>query len=155
MRAAFCGTQEGMTKWQEAQLAKTFKFFNVKELVYRDYQGSDMKAVMVALDCGIQNFHIYPTNDSKKRGYSFPDSKELYKWLEYNAVFYKLEPRQAPMKAGDSIVLDSEMLIATPKEFTNSMRSATWGIIRKAWHIKREVITIPPVEREDEDEEGQ
>lgn len=154
MIASFVGSQNGMTKWQENELAKVFKHLNIAEICYRDYIGSDIIAIRVALSCGIKNFHIYPINDSKKRGFSFPTSNLLYKWISYNderygTVYYKLEPVQAPLLAGSAIINDSQLLIATPKEFTNSIRSATWAVIRKAWHAKKEVITIPPVDREE------
>ncbi len=161
MIASFCGAQSGMTDWQGRELEKVFRHFNVAELCYRDYIGSDARAVDIALSCGVKNFHIYPINDSKKRAFSFPKTDKLYEWIGFESsrdglVHYKMEPIQAPLFAGAAIVRDSEILISTPKEFVHVIQSGTWAVIRKAWHAKKEVIVIPPIERmENETDEGQ
>ncbi len=118
--------------------------------------GSDFTAVNVALKCGIKNFHVYPISDSRKRGNAFPPSSILYEWVEfghpqYGTVYYKLEPISAPFKAGESIVKESSTLIATPKEFGNTVISGTWTIIRKAWHYKKDTLIIPPIDRDSDD----
>jgi hypothetical protein len=160
MIISFCGSQTQMTKWQERELAKVFRHFNIAELCYRDYIGSDRVAVNIALECGVKNFHIFPINDSAKRAWSFPNSSILYEWIgfrtdQYGVVHYKLEPVQAPLLAGSAIVKEGAMMVSTPKEHSNSMRSATWAVIRKAWHAKKEVIIVPPIDREEDDNDSQ
>jgi len=156
MKAAFCGTQEGMTKWQEKQLAESLRRLAITEILLRDYLGSDRTAITTAIACGIKTFHIYPINDSKKRAFYFPGIDRSNEWTLHkdgdgNVLYYKMEPIKAPLLAADDMIRDCEMLICTPKEFTHTLRSGTWSVVRKAWHAKKEAFVIPPVDREDEE----
>lgn len=153
MRIGFTGTQRGMTLFQSEELKKRLE--GCSEFVFGDCIGSDYEAANIALDHNIKIFTIYPQNtNTKKRAWFCNFEKDIIRengeWLFFpSGTRIRWMPATEPLKRNKLIVDNCEKLIATPKEFEHSIRSGTWSTIRYAWKIKREVLIIPPVIREE------
>jgi hypothetical protein len=155
MLISFTGSQSGMTLWQRQELEKIFIKLGLTELIHGDCIGSDLLANESALKVGCKIFRIFPSVFTAKRAYCFPNVERIHDWIEYNGVQYKLEKPDKPLERNKKIVDASELLIATPKEFTHTVRSGTWSTIRYAWKRKKEVIVLLPRKEEEELEEDE
>lgn len=157
MIIGFTGSQSGMTKFQKDFVLKILQDYKCTEFVHGDCIGSDEEANKIALFVGITQFTIHPPDNLKKRAFCFDPNRESRKvitltpWLSAGAVRVRWH-RPAPyLERNKKIVNSVELMIATPKEFHHTLRSGTWSTIRHAWHIKREIIIIPPIERPEEE----
>lgn len=94
-----------------------------------DCIGADAEAHQIARALGISPIIGHPpSNDSKRSFCEFDEQEEPLDYLVRNARIAKC----------------SEILIGTPKEYTERVRSGTWSTIRKARKLKKRVIVILP-----------
>ena len=164
MKIGFTGTQRGMTEFQKEKLVEILKLANCKEFSHGDCIGADEQANWIALFNGVRFFSIFPPDNPKKRAFVFNsrhiDSvigrhsiKGIFQPNGKSKIEYDCEvvwmPRAPYLERNKHIVDNVSLMIACPKEFRNTLRSGTWATIRYAWHTKREITIIPPVEREE------
>lgn len=153
MRIGFTGTQRGLTPFQSEELKKRLE--GCSEFVFGDCIGADYEAANDAIKVGIKIFTIYPQNtNSKKRAWFLNDERDIERedgqfLSTRSGLQVRWFPAKSPLERNKLIVDNCEKLIATPKEFEHTLRSGTWATIRYAWKIKREVLIIPPVIREE------
>jgi hypothetical protein len=125
MRAAFSGTQRGMTPKQMGKVAEIFSGLSVSELHHGDCIGSDNQAhwLMRAARGFEFPINVHPCNKSNKRAFThLRDTQgELILWEE-----------QDPLERNHIMVVRSEILVATPRETDEILRSGTWATIRYA-----------------------
>lgn len=131
MKTGFTGTQKGMSSRQIHTFRKLLA--GSSELHHGDCFGADAHAHIEARAMNIP-IEIHPME---------PDNKRAY--CEGARVVY---PSKPPLVRNVDIVKATDRLIATPKEFTNQLRSGTWYTIRKgaeeSWLRPYEVIIILP-----------
>ena len=157
MIIGFTGTRNGMTDFQKEHLATILREKFCTEFMHGDCLGADQQANDIAKDCGIKIFTIHPPDDSRKRAFCF-DQAQLMKYNKDVTPYYHITgvdvrwfPTDAYLKRNHRIVDMCELIVATPKEFTHTIRSGTWATIRYAWKTKKDsVIVIPPVDRMEE-----
>jgi len=120
----FTGTQNGMTNHQQYHVHRILREhipleYNEKKNHYfhhGDCVGSDEEAAKIARDLGY-TIVCHPPIDPKKRAY-FPSDeyREEKPYLERN----------------HDIVDESAIMLATPNEATEQLRSGTWATVRYA-----------------------
>ena len=146
-----------MTDFQKIELAKLLKIKECSEFIHGDCIGSDAQANSIALNAGIKIFTIHPPDNPNKRAWCFDDSKEtksnriLTPYEDVKGIRVRWHPAIGYLERNKNIVDQSDLLIATPKEFRHSLRSGTWATIRHAWKTKKNLVIIPPVERPQEE----
>lgn len=155
----FTGTQKGMTSFQKDTLKEILLDKKCSEFHFGDCIGSDAEACDIAIECGVEFFTIHPPKEVKKRAWKFDSGKHTafsipIKWMVFISMFgSNIRVRwRLPlpyMERNQNIVNETNLLIATPKEHTMTMRSGTWSTIRKSWKLKKEVIIIPPIIRDE------
>lgn len=156
MKMSFTGTQRGMTKFQKEELAK--RLIGCSELCNGACIGADEEAIEIALKEGIRIFHLYPSYIVNKQSAVVKAGSTMGEYKEFELepwgkIRIKIEQTAAPLTRNLKIINESEVLIACPKEHKHTLRSGTWATIRKAWHAKKRVVIIPPIEREDNNEQ--
>ena len=135
MRIGFTGTQKGMTLNQVRVVTNIVEQSNIDYAHHGDCIGAD------------EQFHLILFNCKK---YSNPDLKVVIHPPEksvkraFCAGAYQVRPKKEYLARNLDIIKETEMLIATPKEFQNVLRSGTWSTIRKAIKAKKHVVIIFP-----------
>jgi len=128
VRIGFTGTRRGMTEAQRTTLEAVLAKLRATEFHHGDCIGADAEAhdVAVAMGCEIV---IHPPITEAERA-------------------WKVAPRiHAPkpyLVRNRDIVRDTEMLIATPAEETELLRSGTWSTVRFARKAGRVVWVVLP-----------
>ena len=154
MRVSFTGTKAGMTKFQQEGFLLMLNELSVTELVHGDCVGSDAEANFLAIQNGVKIFHLFPSDLGGKRAFCFGGSSRheavTYNW---NDCIVTIERPEKPLDRNKKIVDQSDVLIATPKEHSHTLRSGTWATIRYAWKRKKKVVVIPPIVRDEPVEE--
>lgn len=122
MRIGFTGTQQGMNDFQTENVVNKLVEIvkaNHKELVFvhGDCVGSDEEVATLARELGFYIIGRPALVAEHKRAYFKCDT---------------LFPAKAPLDRNQDIVDNSDMLIATPKEQSEVLRSGTWSTIRRA-----------------------
>jgi hypothetical protein len=135
MIVGFTGTQDGMTTQQKQWLNTYLAYFKCDELRHGDCQGSDAQAHEAALDIAAK-IVIHPPNHASKR--AFCDKKT------FDGVQITVMPQKWYIDRNHDIVDACEVLIATPKEYEEKVRSGTWATIRYAKKTKKQLIIIHP-----------
>lgn len=128
MIIGFTGTEKGMTYPQEEKLTSLLKAFRPTVVVHGGCVGADSKFHKICRDQlkPRPRICVLPSNIRSKQG----------NWLGADFV-----AREAPpLERNDKIVRDVEVLIATPEQNEEIMRSGTWATIRYA--KKRNVPVI-------------
>lgn len=123
----FTGTQEGMTPFQKGAIRGLFSLIS-GELHHGDCIGSDAEAHDIAVELGWE-IVIHPPSNPAKRAFKTA-SRILRPWpyLERN----------------HHIVDATKVLVATPKEYEEQMRSGTWATIRYAQKKHRPILIVYP-----------
>lgn len=129
----FTGTQKGMTPDQKEmvrrylyQISKiTKKFF----AHHGDCIGADKNFHDIVSEINDSCIIIHPPKNPIKR--AFCKGNELKEEKEY-------------LDRNKDIINECDMLIATPGEYTERLRSGTWSTIRKARKAKKDIIIIFP-----------
>jgi len=127
MRIGFTGTQVGMTAAQKRVLADLLSSRS-GEFHHGDCVGADAEAHRIAVSLGLEPV-IHPPSDPNKR--AFCNASRVMKPLPY-------------LTRNRNIVLMSELMLATPAQSHNTLRSGTWSTIRFARFKRREMIVIGP-----------
>lgn len=130
MQVGFTGTREGMTRGQHDKINMLFKATATSEFHHGDCVGSDSQAHnIVRRHANEAKIIVHPPTDDKYRAFCSGDEiREPDSYLFRN----------------HAIVLESELLIATPKEFTEITRSGTWATVRYARAQGVPVLLILP-----------
>jgi len=136
-KIGFTGTQRGMTLAQklmfEAVIAK-LDLLGISEFHHGDCIGSDEEAhdsisnLSAFLKSSIKII-LHPPNKKSKRAFCLADeSRSPLSYLDRN----------------QEIVNDSNILIATPAEEEEVLRSGTWSTIRRARKQSKTILIINP-----------
>lgn len=129
MRIGFTGTQQGMTIDQKTEFLHRITIFDMAEFHHGDCIGADSQAhdmVRLFPKCSI---HIHPPINKIKSAHKKGDI--VHKEEEY-------------LHRNRSIVFHTDILIATPKEATEQLRSGTWATIRYAKRTHKTCLIIFP-----------
>lgn len=129
MKIGFTGTQAGMTPKQRVMLISIFRDVQPTEFHHGDCIGADLEAHNIAREFSIP-IVIHPPDNESKRAFcsGFLEIREPRSYLNRNM----------------DIVVESDMLIATPKEHIEQLRSGTWSTIRRARKQGKSVVIINP-----------
>lgn len=129
MIIGFTGTRRGMTKAQRSTLGVIlFDQHESREFHHGDCIGADEEAHGLARAFGFR-IVLHPPSDPRKRAYCEADTTRTP--AEYLA-------------RNRCIVDECGLLVATPKQYADEVRSGTWSTVRYAQRIGRDVIVILP-----------
>lgn len=132
MKIGFTGTQRGMTQHQKDMVEIILTFHKcsggIDEAHHGDCIGADDQFNTIAGDYYIRRV-AHPSNIDGKRA-----------WGTYEVVL----PAKSPLNRNHDIVDAVDIMIATPKEHTEILRSGTWSTIRYCRKVGRIVHVIYP-----------
>lgn len=130
MKIGFTGTQKGMSPGQINGLMQLLDDLDASELHHGDCIGADAEADRVARAMDVK-IVIHPPEKGRKRAYCFkPGDVEL--------------DRREYLQRNHDIVDATDVMIATPAEDQEQMRSGTWATVRYARRVGKKVIVIVP-----------
>ena len=129
MDVSFTGTQEGMTEAQHDGTRSTLAAYGKGILHHGDCIGADEDAHYIGEGLGYL-MCVHPPINSSKRAF-------------VTGAYKICEPKEYIPRNHD-IVDEGSVLIATPKENQEILRSGTWATIRYAKKMKKKVIIIYP-----------
>jgi hypothetical protein len=121
MNVGFTGTRNGMTLAQRKEVENILELHSYRRLTNRGVLhnglaiGADKDAAVIARNIG-WTVAGYPSDRPEQTCDFVPD-------------WYAQDPKP-PLKRNPDIVDASEVMIATPGEFHNILRSGTWATIR-------------------------
>jgi len=129
MIVSFTGTQDGTTERQKQSLKDLLIKLEATELHHGDCEGADEESHDIALDMGLK-IVVHPPINPKKRAFckGADEVREEKDYLERNR----------------DNVDEGEVLIATPKEYAEKLRSGTWATVRYARKKGRDIFIIYP-----------
>jgi hypothetical protein len=132
MKIGFTGTQQGMTEKQQEEFVKLIQEFNPTEFHHGDCIGADKQAndFVFAIYKGKAKIVIHPPVNPAKRA-----------WCN---TWDDMRPQRDYLKRNHDLVNETDLLIATPKEANEVVRSGTWSTIRYARKQNKEVMIIAP-----------
>jgi hypothetical protein len=135
MRIGFTGTSEGLTLEQESAVDARLWLFResdkAKEFHHGLCIGADKQAHNIAFEMDYNIIGHPPSNTYKMA--SIP--KEQFTEIRQPKDF---------MARNLDIVLETDVLLVCPKEFTEQLRSGTWATYRRAkWNKKSRIIIFP------------
>lgn len=144
-KIGFTGTRRKLTIKQEDRLELILKSFNIKEFHHGGCRGADMSAhgliVYLITNEGLAcKIHIHPSDLMFESG-DFNACDESHPTNTHWDIYYKPKP---PIERNHNIVDATEVLIATPLQKHEVLRSGTWATIRYALKIGRDVVIIYP-----------
>lgn len=130
MKLGFTGTQSGMTDGQKSAFIKLIGRLKPTEFHHGDCVGSDAEA-----------------HDLIRTYY--PDCKIIghIPLKDYKRAFKKCDEERPPknyLERNEDIARECKLVIAAPKEMTETVRSGTWATIRRARKVKTSIIIIWP-----------
>lgn len=120
VKVGFTGTQQGMSKWQEACLKELLVQLSCTELHHGDCIGADAEAHNIARQLGGIKVVGYPCDIESKRAHCLVD--------EVKAVL-------KPLVRNKLIVQSVEYLIVAPRTNEEELRSGTWSTYRYARQV--------------------
>ena len=126
MNIGFTGTQVGMTKEQRQTFTKLCT--KIDSLHHGCCIGADKQVHDIATEKKIWAVLHPPLNRSKMAIYEGSETRRAKEYLQRN----------------HDIVLETDLLIATPKEFNEQLRSGTWSTIRYARRVNKPILIILP-----------
>lgn len=126
VKVGFTGTQHGMTFMQKETLYHLLLELGPDEFHHGDCIGSDAEAHDIAVIIGIE-IHIHPPNNPSKRAYK--KGTQIYPELPY-------------LSRNTNIATKTNILIATPGEDYEVIRSGTWSTVRRARKLDRKIYII-------------
>lgn len=128
MKVGFTGTQTGISIAQTVVLRELLENHS-GEFHHGDCIGADTSAHVLAAQTGLYEIHIHPPEIQNKRAWCKAD---------------KMYPAKPYLDRNKDIVRATELLIATPGEMEEQLRSGTWSTVRFARQQKRKLIIILP-----------
>ena len=125
----FTGTQQGMTKAQKDKVDDLLKdyYWVGLEFHHGDCIGADAESAFIARNIGFRIASHPPLYDGKRA------------FCNYDVVY----PEKPYLDRNHDIVDSVRIVIATPKEFKEVLRSGTWATIRYAKRKKFLEIVFP------------
>jgi len=138
MKIGFTGTQRGMTDKQKVYIMNWFRECSAGsefETHSGDCIGADQDFVNVLNWIEMKGWCVFFT----KIGH-IPEIKTKRAFCKYDE---EREPKPYLVR-NKEIVNESELLIATPGEYKEQLRSGTWSTIRYAKKLKKRVIVVFP-----------
>lgn len=137
MKVGFTGTQTGMTAAQTAAFAILFGRLGAIEFHHGDCIGADDQAdYIVSTRYSQVALIIHPPINESKRAFCLKRNN------------WSLSSKELPAKdyiaRNHDIVDAATVLIATPKEDSNQLRSGTWATVRYAKKQGKRVLIILP-----------
>lgn len=133
MRIGFTGTKKGMT--HEQQLVVTFLLTWLGEppleFHHGDCVGADAQAATAAHSLGLRIVQHPPSSDSRR---AFTPADEVRDPAPY-------------LVRNHNIVKSVDVMIATPKESVEVLRSGTWSTIRFARKYDTRTLIVHPTGR--------
>ncbi len=132
MEIGFTGTQQGMTLEQKQRVGRILKEIGPYKVHHGMCVGAD------------KNFH----DISRRQGLYIVGHPGVTKdgrvWQRADCDVDEIEP-EIPFLERNQIIVDMiDVLIATPGEFEEQLRSGTWSTIRKAHKAHKKTIIIFP-----------
>lgn len=127
MKIGFTGTQEGMTSRQLRSFSLALTCY-AGEFHHGDCIGADAQAHDAAVILGFEPVIHPPDNPSKR---AFKVAKRIMPTFPY-------------LVRNKNIVDNTNMLIATPKEKEEQLRSGTWSTVRYARKKRRPITLVYP-----------
>lgn len=140
MKVGFTGTRKGMTTEQHSQFVWLVRKLEeeaeqgVREFHHGDCKGSDEmshRIIKRVLRLGSGAVWIHPAQDARWRAFCVAPPEQM------------LDPRP-PLDRNQDIVDASDVMIATPGEMEEVLRSGTWATIRRARKARKPLYIIFP-----------
>lgn len=128
MRVGFTGTQQGMTEAQKRTVQNLLVDWRATELHHGDCIGADAQAHAIAKSLKLRVVLHPPTYMSKRAFCVADEERQPLPYLDRNG----------------EIVLETERLIAAPKEYEEQLRSGTWATVRRARKQRRHHAIVLP-----------
>lgn len=131
----FTGTQEGMTALQKQgvlNILSTLRGAQYEYFHHGDCIGADEEAHKIAQGLGYKIIIHPPLNQSKR---AFCEGADTI-----------LRPKEY-LDRNEDIVCSSNVLIATPKEMEEVLRSGTWSTVRRGKKYGRIVHLLKPFDK--------
>jgi hypothetical protein len=128
MVIGFTGTRKGMTTAQRDAVAAVLRTLNATVLHHGDCVGADAQANEIARALGLRVV-LHPPDDGRHRAFCRADEVR--------------SPRSYLVRNHD-IVNDAQVLVATPGQQSEVMRSGTWATIRYARKLGVRTVVIYP-----------
>lgn len=126
----FTGTQLGMTAEQEDALREVLLQEQPDEVHHGDCVGSDAQLDRIAREFGAAVV-IHPPSNPSKRAHCARPGDVVWEPLPY-------------LDRDLDIVESSTVLVATPRDEREEVRSGTWYTVRVARRMGRRVVVIRP-----------
>lgn len=123
------GTQRGPTPTQEAAIISLFGLWTREAAVrfhHGDCIGVDKRLHQLARQCGWYIIGHPPDIATKRAFCDFDEARNPLPYLDRNG----------------GIAVESQYMIAVPKEDEEQLRSGTWATIRRARHLKRPLVIV-------------
>lgn len=131
LHIGFTGTRKGWTVHQWAWFPMILSGFPGAEFEHGDCQGSDAAAHVIAQNRR-HRIHLRAAVGTKFRAFSKLSPTDV------------LHPPKPPLARNHDIVDATTILIATPAEMTEQLRSGTWSTVRYARKRGKRVIIVFP-----------
>ena len=132
VKIGFTGNRLGLSYLQASALTQTLMKYPVGEFHHGNCIGSDDMAHQIVLKMfGKDVIYIHPPINTKLE-------------RQDSIVEFNVLPAESYLKRNHSIVDATRILIATPGEFSEVLRSGTWATIRYARQRSKQVIIIFP-----------
>ena len=126
MKVGFTGTQVGMTQAQRELVSLYIKeLCTGDQFDHGDCIGADTDAHNIALQFGCK-IHIHPPINESKRA--------------FNESFTMMYDPKPYLDRNHDIVDSVDIMIATPKDLVEELRSGTWATIRYATKMRKPII---------------
>jgi hypothetical protein len=130
MKVAFTGTQVGMTPQQEQEVRFQLNYLRPTMAFHGDCVGADADFHRI---CREVNGHIYirsyPPVNPAKRAYTEANEEA---------------PKQEYLARNRTMARLCDILIATPREMQEVLRSGTWSTIRYAREYGKRIVIVYP-----------
>ena len=123
MKVGFTGTQAGMSQAQKEALYALLQELDPSEFHHGDCIGADQEAhLIVSALLPACNIVVHPPTDDRKRAFMMGrEEREPKEYIQRNR----------------HIVVETDVLIATPKEMKEVLRSGTWSTLRFSININK------------------
>jgi hypothetical protein len=128
MKIGFTGTRKGLTTEQYSMVKWLFEQFKPTEFHHGDCIGCDEQAAMLAREATIHIVKHPPVNQHQQANSKADETRK----------------RRAYLKRNHNIVDETDIMIATPGEAKEIIRSGTWATIRYARNQNKRIIIIFP-----------
>lgn len=128
---SFTGTQRGMTQAQERRVSELLiSWIGARQqfVHHGDCVGSDFRMHFLALKYGYE-VHLHPPDNPVKRAFC-------------TVGVTVVEPEKPYLERNTDIAAAGEVLIATPREYEEVLRSGTWSTIRRARKLGKKIYIV-------------